>query len=151
MSNDDENDTLPRRPKSTANDQSSLPIDEQDTIKDFVTIEYQNLSLATLYFMEVWRGKERINEHRITKHEITVGRDTADCNADVRLISDNQKISRIHASIALAEHGKVQVTSLGLNPTVVSGHTILKDEQAQLARGDEIQIYEFILRLRFSE
>lgn len=125
--------------------------EDKETIKDFGTIKDSDFKLKALYRLEIWQDGKRINESPIAKHEITVGRDTVSGKADVRLNSDNQKISRLHASIRLEESDEVWVTSLGQNPTIVSGHTLMKDEQGRLEKDGEIQIYEFTLRLKFAQ
>lgn len=126
-----------------------VKVENIEAIKDFATIEDSNFRFNALYRLEIWQDGKRINEYPIIKREITIGRNTGNSKAHVRLNSDNQKTSRLHTAIRLKENGEVWVTSLGRNPTVVSGHTLMKGEQGLLEKDGEIQIYEFTLRLKF--
>lgn len=143
-------DTLPATPMPEAVDRQ-VASEDKETIKDLGTIKDSDFKFKPLYRLEIWQDGKRINEYPIIKREITVGRDTPNGKAHVRLKSDNQKISRLHVSIRLEESGEVWVTSLGQNPTIVSGHTLMKDEQGRLEKDGEIQIYEFTLRLKFAQ
>ncbi|MCY7348362.1 MAG: FHA domain-containing protein, partial [Pyrinomonadaceae bacterium] len=69
--------------------------------------------------------------------------------ANLRLPSENRKISRFHAEITLEENGEVWVKSLHKNPTVVSGQVIRSGGRAKLGADSEIMIYDFTLKLKF--
>lgn len=142
-------DTLLLLPTLEATD-PQVASEDKETIKDLATIKDSQPTLKSLYRLEVWQNGKLINESPVIKREITVGRGTVKGKADVCLNSDNQKISRLHASIRLEEGGEVRVTSLGQNPTVVSGRTLMKDEQSLLEKDGEIGIYEYTLQLKFA-
>jgi len=78
----------------------------------------------------------------------TIGRDDAERIANLRLPTENRKISRTHAEINLAENGEIWVTALHKNPTIVSGQTIRNGEKAKLGTDGEIQIYDFVLKIK---
>ncbi len=79
----------------------------------------------------------------------TIGRDDAEKVANLRLPTENRKISRTHAEILLEDNGEIWVTSLHKNPTTVSGQAVRNGEKAKLGADGEIQIYDFTLKLKF--
>lgn len=119
------------------------------TIRDVGTIEDTDFDFNPLYKLEVFRDGKLLNTFPIIKSAITVGREEDDSEANIRLKSDNRKISRLHAGIEYKDNGEVWVTALNKNPTFVSGKAITKDEKTKLAKNGEIQIYEYTLRLKF--
>jgi len=129
-------------------------ISNKKTIEDTGTIEDTDFNFNPLYRLEIIRDGKIIETFPIIKPEITVGRDEDDGEATIRLKSDNRKISRLHAAIQHKENGEVWVTALAQNgnPTIVSGKAISQksgDKTARLEKNNEIQIYEFTLRLNF--
>ncbi len=92
-----------------------------------------------------------MNDFPIILRINTVGRDDGENVANIRLQTDNRFIARIHTEINLEENGDVWVTALNKNPTIVSGKIIRKGEKAKLGTNGEIQIYDFLLKLKFAE
>ncbi len=120
-------------------------IDDYNTVKDF------DNQLGILYRAEIWQNNRRLNEYPIIQPVNTIGRDDATKAANLRLPSDNRKISRFHAEIELQENGEVWVTALHKNPTVVSGQIIRNGGRAKLGADGEIIIYDFTIKLKFAE
>lgn len=120
-----------------------------ETIDDFGTIEEANARLGILYRVEIWQGNRRVNEYPIIQRKNTIGRDDGQKAANLRLPSENRKISRFHAEIELEESGEVWVKALHKNPTVVSGQVIRGGARARLGADGEIMIYDFTLKLKF--
>ena len=126
---------------------------DNKTIKDTGTIEDTDFNFKPLYRLEIIKDGRIIETFPIIKSEITVGRDEDDGAANIRLKSNNRKISRLHTAIQHKENGEVWVTALAQNgnPTIVSGKAISQktgDKMARLDKNNEIQIYEFTLRLK---
>ena len=130
------------------NEPLALSVKNSETINDYGTIEDVGAHLGILYRVEIWQGNRRLNEYPIIQKVNTIGRDDASKAANLRLPSENRKISRFHAEITLEENGEVWVKSLHKNPTVVSGHVIRSGERAKLGADGEIMIYDFTLRLK---
>ncbi|MDQ3180530.1 MAG: FHA domain-containing protein [Acidobacteriota bacterium] len=124
---------------------SNQTIDDDGTIDDFDTF------VGILFRVEIWQTGKKLNEFPIIQRKNTIGRDDAEKVANLRLPTENRKISREHAEILLEENGEIWVTSLHKNPTIVSGQPIRKSEKAKLAADGEIQIYDFTLKFKFAE
>jgi hypothetical protein len=122
-----------------------------DTIEDLGTIEDLEFDFDPLYRLEIFRAGTTTQSIPILKREITIGRDVEEKAADVRLKSDNRKISRLHAKIEIKNSGEIWVTALNKNPTIAGKKTIRNDETVRIETDEEIQIYEFTLRLKFKE
>ena len=104
--------------------------------------------LDILYRAEIWQGNRRLNEYPIIQKTNTVGRDDAAKAANLRLPSENRKISRFHAEITQEENGELWVKALHKNPTVVSGQVIRSGERAKLGADGEIMIYDFTIKIK---
>jgi FHA domain/Protein of unknown function (DUF3662) len=124
-------------------------IREVGTIPDTETIEDTDFDFKPLYRLETFRDGKMLDSFPIIKYEITVGRDEDDGAANIRLKSDNRKISRLHAGIQQKDNGEIWITALNKNPTFVSGKPIVAGEKAKLEKNGEIQIYEYTLRFKF--
>ena len=118
-------------------------IDDDGTIDDFDTF------VGILFRVEIWQTGKKLNEIPIIQRKNTIGRDDADKLANLRLPTENRKISRTHAEINLDENGEIWVTALHKNPTIVSGQAIRNGEKAKLGADGEIQIYDFTLKIKF--
>lgn len=119
------------------------------TIEDSATIEDYDSSFDILYSVEIWQDENKLNEFPIILRQNTIGRDDGEMVANLRLPTDNRKISRIHAEIVMEENGELWITSLHKNPTIVSGKVIRNGEKAQIGSDGEIRIYDFLLKLKF--
>jgi len=128
-----------------------LPVRGADTIDDYGTVKDARAKLGILYRVEIRQGKNRINEYPIIQRVNTIGRDDASKAANLRLPSENRKISRFHAEITLEENGEVWVKALHKNPTVVDGKVLRSGERAKLGADGEIMIYDFTLKLKFEK
>jgi FHA domain len=121
------------------------------TIDDDGTSEDLEGNFRILYRVEIWQSSKKLNEFPIILRTNTIGRDDEEKVANLRLPTDNRKISRLHAEVSMEDNGQVWVTALHRNPTVVSGKFIRKGEKALLGADGEIQIYDFVLKLKFTE
>ena len=126
-----------------------IPAIGGETIDDYGTVKNAHSNLGILYRVEIQQGDRRVNEYPIIQRVNTIGRDDAQKAANLRLPSDNRKISRFHARVDLEENGEVWVTALHKNPTIVSGQTLRNGERAKLGADGEIIIYDFTLKLKF--
>ncbi len=124
---------------------SDNTIDDDGTIDDFDTF------IGILFRVEIWQTGKKLSEFPIIQRKNTIGRDDAEKVANLRLPTENRKISREHAEIDLNENGEIWVTSLHKNPTIVSGQPIRNGEKAKLGADGEIQIYDFTLKFKFAE
>ncbi len=122
-----------------------------ETTDDYGRTEDISAELGILYRVEIWQGTRRINEYPIIQRVNTIGRDDGKKAANLRLPSENRKISRFHAEICLEENGEMWVKALHKNPTIVSDQVIQKGERAKLGAEGEIMIYDFTLKVRFEE
>ena len=120
-------------------------IDDDGTIDDFDTF------VGILFRVEIWQTGKKLNDIPIMLRKNIIGRDDAEKVANLRLPTENLKISREHAEILLEENGEIWVTSLHKNPTIVSGQAIRNGEKAKLGANGEIQIYDFTLKFKFAE
>lgn len=117
----------------------------------YETIDDDSSKFNPLYYLEIWRENRKIEEFPIIKREITFGRMCEGDTANIKLKTDNRKISRLHASLLLKEDGQLLVTSLHNNPTIVDGKPITKNEKAELDKKGKVEIYEFTIKLRFGD
>ncbi len=122
-----------------------------ETTDDYGRTEDIRAELGILYRVEIWQGTRRVNEYPIIQRVNTIGRDDGKKAANLRLPSENRKISRFHAEICLEENGEMWVKALHKNPTIVSDQVIQKGERAKLGADGEIMIYDFTLKVRFEE
>jgi hypothetical protein len=129
--------------------QNDQTIDDFGTVDDLGTIDDFDTFMGIFYRVEIWQTGKKINEIPIVKREITIGRDDAEKVANLRLPTDNRKISRTHAEMVLQENNEIWVTARHKNPTVVSGKAIRNGEYAKLKADGEIQIYDFTIRVKF--
>jgi len=133
---------------STSVEQANL----ESTIAELnETIDDDSSKFNPLYYVEIWRENRKIEEFPIIKREITFGRMCEGDTANIKLKTDNRKISRLHASVLLKEDGQLLVTSLHNNPTIVDGKPITKNEKAELEKKGKLEIYEFTIKLRFGD
>ncbi|HQU84316.1 MAG TPA: FHA domain-containing protein [Pyrinomonadaceae bacterium] len=121
------------------------------TIEDAGTIDDFETWAGILYRVEIWQSGVKLNEFPIIQRRNTVGRDDAERIANLRLPTENRKISRAHAEINLLENNEIWVTALHKNPTIVSGRALRNGEKAKLGADGEIQIYDFVLKIKFAE
>ncbi len=128
-----------------------LPKIGAETIDDYGTVEDIGAKPGILYRVEIWQGNNRINKYPIIRRKNTIGREDGQKGANLRLPSENRKISRFHAEIDLEESGEVWVKALHKNPTVVSGQVVRNGERAKLGADGEIMIYDFTLKLKFEK
>jgi len=122
-----------------------------ETTDDYGRTEDIRAEFGILYRVEIWQGTRRVNEYPIIQRVNTIGRDDGKKAANLRLPSENRKISRFHAEICLEENGEMWVKALHKNPTIVSDQVIQKGERAKLGADGEIMIYDFTLKVRFEE
>lgn len=119
----------------------------KETTDDIGTIDDEG-DLGILYRVEIWQGTKKIGEFPIVQKTIVVGREDDDKSANLRLPTENTKISRLHAEIHYGNDG-IFVNALHKNPTIVSGKVIRKPESTKLEENGEIQIYDFLLKIKF--
>lgn len=127
-----------------------LPIAGGETIDDTGTIDELKAQLGILFRVEVWQADKKINEYPVIKRRNTIGRDDVEKAANLRLPTDNRKISRTHAEMVRDENGEIWVEALHKNPTIVSGRVIRNGERARLGPDGEIKIYDFTLKIRLT-
>jgi len=112
------------------------------------------VDLDPLYYLEIWENDKMIEEFPILKKQVTIGRDTKNKPANIRLKTDDKQISSLHASIKFNSESDITVQALHKNITKV-GKTVISDgkpdfpTETKLNRGDEIQIFDFKIKLRF--
>lgn len=121
------------------------------TVKDLKTIDDFETHIDILYWIEIWQSGRRLNEFPIIQRKNTIGREDKIQMPNLRLPTDNRKISRSHAEISLEDNGEIWVTALHKNPTIVSGQILRKGERAKIVDGGEIQIYDFTLKLNIKK
>ena len=131
--------------------QNSEKFKAHSTIDDTGTIDDFDTFVGILFRVEIWQTGKKLNEFPIIQRKNTIGRDDAEKIANLRLPTENRKMSRTHAEMVLDENNEVWVTALHKNPTIVSGQPIRNGEKAKLGTDGEIQIYDFVLKLKFAE
>lgn len=117
------------------------------------TIDVEDVDFEPLYRLEVWEDEQKIDEFPILKKHVTIGRATRDNAANIRLNTENKAISSLHAAIKFVSAGDITVEALHKNITKV-GKNIISNGKADLPResklvgGDEIQIFNYRLKVR---
>lgn len=132
---------------ATINEPAPL-VKDYATVLDDHTIEDFETHVEILYWVEIWQSGERLNEFPIIQRTNTIGREDHAQMPNLRLPTDNRKISRRHAEISVENDGEIRVTALHKNPTVVAGKVLRKGENAKIGDGEEIQIYDFTLKIK---
>lgn len=122
-----------------------------ETIVDAETVIDAGTILNILYSAEIWQAGKKLNEFSIINRKITIGRDDEEKLANLRLPTQNRKISREHAEIIFEPTGEIWVIAKHANPTIVAGQVIKNEERAKLDSSGEIQIYDFIIKLKFAK
>lgn len=128
---------------------NNLTVDDIPRVDNLATVDDFEGFSGILYRVEIWQNGKRINELPIIQRQVTIGRDDADKVANLRLPTDNRKISRTHAELRLEENGEIWVTALHKNPTIVSGKPISNNEWAKVEADGEIQVYDFTIKVKF--
>lgn len=123
----------------------------EETFEDLGTINDERFNFKPLYHLQIWRNGKMERQLPINEREISVGRDYAESSALIRLQTENRKISGLHTSIRYEKNGEVSVIALHKNPTVVAGKILLKGDTANLAKNNTIEIYDYTLRLKFTD
>ncbi len=121
----------------------------KDTIRDVGTIRDEDFGI--LYRVEIYHLDKKVNDLPIILRKNTIGRDDNEKIANLRLQTENRKISRLHAQISLEDNGELWVTSLHENPTIVGKTVIRSGERARLGLDREIHIYDFLLKVVYSD
>lgn len=138
-----------KKPKvSDSNAENSADSKYKGTIEDIGTIEDFDTFAGLLYRVEIWEAGKKLNNFPIIKHTTTIGRDGGDDVPNLRLVTDNRKISSKHAEIQYEQNGEIWVKALHKNPTFVSGKLISNGEKAKLGADGEIKIYDFVLKIK---
>src|SRR5262249_1350032 len=78
---------------------------------------------SILYQVEIWRNGVREAVVPILKNEITIGRGSRSIAVDLPIKGDPE-VSRVHATLALANERRYYLTANGRNPTLVNGQQI---------------------------
>ncbi len=114
------------------------------TVEDFAT------NFGIFYRLEIFQAGKKLNEYPIISRQITVGREGGSKTPNLKLQTDNQKISGQHAAISIEPDGNILVTGLHhKNPTIVGGKRLTNGEKAVLGDDKTIEIYDFVLKLNF--
>ena len=121
----------------------------KDTIRDVGTIRDEDFGI--LYRVEIWESGKKVNDLPVILRKNTIGRDDDEKVSNLRLPTENRKISRIHAEISLEESGELWVTALHENPTIVGKTVIRNGERARLGLDREIHIYDFLLKIVYPD
>src|SRR5215204_2182056 len=130
------------------NDDSTVEIEESGTI------DVEDVDFEPLYWLEVWEDERKIEDFPILKKHITIGRATRDNAANVRLNTANKAISSLHAAIKYVSKDDVTVEAIHKNITKVGKNIISNGKpdlprESKLDEGDEIQIFNYKLKMRF--
>ena len=122
-------------------------IKDYATVKDYATIKESSADIEVLLYVEIFRDDEKISDNSVVYRKNIIGRDDAGRTANLRLPTDNRKISRHHADLEMNDEGEILITARHKNPTIV-GEKILRDgEQTRLEKDEEITIYDFRLKV----
>jgi hypothetical protein len=133
------------------------PFEDEETtveLEESGTIDVEDVDFEPLYWLEVWEDERKIDEFPILKKHITIGRATKDNAANVRLETGNKAISSLHAAVKYISNSDITVEAMHKNITKV-GHTIISNgkpdlpRESKLSEGDEIQIFNYRLKIRF--
>jgi hypothetical protein len=118
------------------------------------TIDVDIIDFEPLYYLEVWENDKKVDEFPILKNQITIGRNTKDKVANIRLKTEDKQISSLHTAITVKSKSDITVEALHKNITKI-GRTIISNgksdfpKQVKLKKNDEIQIFGFKIKLRF--
>lgn len=112
------------------------------------------IDFEPLYYLEVWKDEKKIEEFPILKNQVTIGRDTKEKSANIKLKTDDKQVSRLHAAIKFKSKFDITVESLHKNISKVGKIVISKGKpdfpiETKLENGDEIQIFDFKIKFRF--
>src|SRR4051812_43687601 len=77
------------------------------------------------------------------KGEITVGRGST-CD----VVLQGTYVSRVHCLVSRDAHGAWWITPRGMNPMLLNGAELAREEPSPLRLGDRLQLGEFVLTLR---
>lgn len=102
---------------------------------------------VVLYQVEIWRNGVREAVVPVLKNEITIGRGSRTVSVDLPIKGDPE-VSRVHATLALADEGRYLLTAKGRNPTFVNGQEIPRGEPVEIAPDQKIAICAFVLRIQ---
>jgi hypothetical protein len=130
---------------------------EELTIENPKTKIDEREDFKSLYLLEIFENGKEIEESpiKIDKKIIVIGRETTDKNrANVRLKTENKSISSQHMAIRFEAKNDITVEAKHKNITKVGNTTISNDNpnlpvKAKLRKNTEIQIFEFMLKIRF--
>ena len=100
-----------------------------------------------LYQVEIWRNGVREAVVPVLKNEITIGRGSRSVSVDLPIKGDPE-VSRVHATLALADEGRYLLTAKGRNPTFVNGQEIPRGEPVEIVPDQKIAICAFVLRIQ---
>lgn len=140
-------DAIPVNVKTSQNDDRTVELDESGTI------DVEDVDFEPIYWLEVWEDERKIDEFPILKKHITIGRATRDNAANVRLNTENKAISSLHAAIKYVSKNDITIEAMHKNITKVGG-VVISSGRADLPReskldaGDEIQIFNYKLKIR---
>jgi hypothetical protein len=143
-------DSLEEKPKTDSPENSDKTIEFDHS----GTREVDVMDFEPLYWLEVWENGNKIEEFPILKKHITIGRETKDKAANIRLKTDNKAISSLHAMIKFVSKSDITIEAIHKNITKV-GKTVISNgkpdlpAEAKLGENDEIQIFDFKLKFRF--
>ncbi len=118
------------------------------------TIDVDIVDFEPLYYLEVWENQKKVEEFPILKNQITIGRDTKDKVANIRLKTEDKQISSLHTAIKFKSKSDIVVEALHKNITKV-GKVVISNgkpdfpDETKLKKDDEIQIFGFKIKLRF--
>ena len=130
------------------NDDQTVEFDESGTL------DVEDVDFEPLYWLEVWEDEKKVDEFPILKKHITIGRATKDNAANVRLNTDNKAISSLHAAVKYVSKDDMTVEAMHKNITKV-GNAVISNGKPDLPResklheGDQIQIFNYRLKVRF--
>lgn len=133
---------------------SPLNSDKTVEIDESGTIDVEDTDFEPLYWLEVLENENKIEKFAILKNHITIGRATKDNAANIRLRTENTAISSLHTMIKFVSKSDITVEALHKNITKV-GKTVISNgkpdlpKEAKLRKNDEIQVFDFKLRIRF--
>jgi hypothetical protein len=138
-------------------DADLAPLEDDYTtveLEESGTIDVEDVDFEPLYWLEIWEDEKKTDEFPILKRHITIGRATKDNAANIRLNTENKAISSLHAAIKFVSENDITVEAIHKNITKV-GNTVISrgnpdlPRESKLEEGDEIQIFNYRLRIRF--
>lgn len=148
-------ETVEIKPKESYEIEDDGTIDMPSIENPTGTIDADDvIDFEPLYYLEVWKDEKKVEEFPILKSQVTIGRDTKEKSANIKLKTDDKQVSRLHAAIKYKSNSDITVESLHKNITKV-GKVIISNGkpdfpiETKLEAGDEIQIFEFRIKFRF--